>query len=298
MAGIRLTILKNVLRSMKKRSRYHDIHGTRRRFARWAVQFNRRLPGFTYQESRIDHIRAEWVFPKKADAKKVLLYFHGGGYAAGSIDTHRALVSQIAKHAGIAALSIDYRLAPEHTYPAPLEDAAQAYRWLLNSGFAPHDIAFGGDSAGGGISIGSLLYLRDNSLPVPRCAFALSPWLDHTLSGATYHEHKHLDPMLVHEGFPLWSKNYLGSADPRSPYASPIFHDLKGLPPVYLQVGSEEMLLDDSIRFADKAKAEGVEVLLDVYPEKFHVFQAFWMALPKAREANQRLGVFLKKHLY
>lgn len=297
MASLRLLLLKKVLMKLKKRSKHEDILGARFRLEKRVGKFNIPLPGFRHESFKIGELNAEWITPKGADTRKVLLFLHGGGYAAGSIRTHRSLVAQIAKHAGIRALMIDYRLAPEHPYPAAIEDTVATYQWLLQSGYLPSNIAFGGDSAGGGLCIGSLLYLRDHHLPLPKCAIAMSPWLDHTLSGESYHSKKYEDPMLVHEGFPFWSKNYLGDADPKSPYASPIFHELKGLPPIYIQVGDAEMLLDDSIRFADKAKAEEVDMRLEIYPDKFHVFHAFWLVLPKARQANRKLGEFLKAQL-
>ncbi len=274
-----------------------NIQFARRGFEKIAGKFNRHLKGFSYTDTMVAGIKAEWVLPDGADASKVLLYFHGGGYATGSINTHRALVSQIAKNAGIKALIIDYRLAPEFKYPAPVEDAVITYKWLLENGYNAYQIAFGGDSAGGGLAVCALLYLRDNHIPLPKCAIALSPWLDHTMSGNSYKTHKDLDPMLVAEAFPIWSKYYMDESDPMSPYASPIFHDLHGLPPVYIQVGEEELLLDDSTRFADKAKAAGVDVTLEIFAKKFHVFNAFWRVLPRAREANKKLGAFLSEKL-
>jgi monoterpene epsilon-lactone hydrolase len=297
MSVIRLFLIKKLLRRIKNRTDYNNIEFARRGFEKVAGRFNSHLRGFAYQEATIAGMKCEWVTPKKADASKVLLYFHGGGYATGSINTHRALVSKIAEYAGISALIINYRLAPEFKYPAAIEDAVAAYQWLLDNGFAPSSICFGGDSAGGGITICTLLYLRDHNLPLPKCAIALSPWLDLTMSGESYKTKHEEDPMLMAAAFPIWSKNYLGEADARSPYASPIFHDLHQLPPIYIQVGEEEMLLDDSRRFAAKAKEQGQPVTLDIFPKKFHVFNAFWRVLPKASEANKKLGAYLRAQL-
>lgn len=296
MSTIRLYFLKQFLRRLKKRVDYNNLLFARRGFEH-VGRFNKPLKGFTYTPATINGIKSEWVTPNGADESKVLLYFHGGGYATGSINTHRALVSQIVKSAGIKALIIEYRLSPEDKYPAPIEDAASVYKWLLENGYSYERVAFGGDSAGGGVTIGTLLYLRDNNLPLPNCAIAMSPWLDHTMSGESYKTKSEIDPMLVAEGFPVWSSHYLGGADPKSAYASPIFQNLKGLPPIYIQVGDEEMLLDDSLRFGQKAKADGADVQVEVYPKKFHVFNGFWRILPKAREANRKLGEYLKKHL-
>jgi acetyl esterase/lipase len=301
MSVIRLFFVKNLLRRVKNRVKirgdYHNLILARRGFEKLVSRFNNHLPGFTYTTTEIGGMKAEWILPDGADEKKVLVFFHGGGYATGSINTHRALVSQISKNAGIKALLFDYRLSPEHKYPAPIEDAVTVYRWLLDNGYSSSNIAFGGDSAGGGICIGSLLYLRDNKLPLPKCAIALSPWLDLTMSGQSFHTHKDIDPMLLAEGLPVWAGHYLGGADPKSAYASPIFHSLAGLPPVCIQVGEEEVLLDDSTRFAEKAKAEGTQVSIEVFAKKFHVFNAFWRVLPRAREANRKLGDFLKTNL-
>ena len=297
MSTIRLFVIKRILRRIKNNVDHTDIKFARKGFEALVSKFNSPLPGFTYTPATIAGMKSEWITPNGADESKVLLFFHGGGYATGSINTHRALVSQIVKNAGIKALIIEYRLAPENKYPAPIEDAASAYQWLLQNGFSPSQIAFGGDSAGGGISICTLLYLRDKNIPAPKCAIAISPWLDHTVSGKSFITNKDIDPMLVHEGIPYWSKQYLGDADPKSPYASPIFHDLKNLPPIYIQVGEEEMLLDDSIRFEELASQQGVTVILEIYAKKFHVFNAFWRVLPKAKEANQKLGEFIKDNL-
>lgn len=297
MSIVRLFLVKRLLRRIKNNAQYDNIEYARRGFERIVGKFNKPLSGFTYTPATIAGIKSEWVIPDGGDDKKVLLYFHGGGYATGSINTHRALVSQIVWHAGIKALIINYRLAPEHKYPAPIEDAVAVYQWLLQNGYTNTQIAFGGDSAGGGVTLGTLLYLKDNKLPLPKCAVALSPWTDQTLSGESYRTKHDEDPMLVAVAFPIWSKNYMGDADHTAPYASPIFHNLSGLPPTYIQVGEEEMLLDDSKRYYEKAKADGSDVRMEVFPKKFHVFNAFWRILPKAREANKKLGYFLKEQL-
>lgn len=297
MSIVRLFLVKKLLRRIKSRAQYDNIEYARRGFEKVVSKFNRPLSGFTYTPANIAGIKSEWIMPDGADDKKLLLYFHGGGYATGSLNTHRALVSQIVKHAGIKALSIEYRLAPEHKYPAPIEDAVAVYQWLLQNGYSASQIAFGGDSAGGGVTFGTLLYLKHNNIPLPNCAIGLSPWVDQSLSGDSIKTKHDEDPMLVAAAFPLWSKNYMGDADPKAPYASPIFHDLTGMPPVYIQVGEDEMLLDDSTRYFNRAKADGVMVEMDVYPKKFHVFNAFWRILPKAREANKKLGLFLKQQL-
>lgn len=297
MSVIRLYFIKKLLRRIKSRADYNNIEYARRGFEKIAGRFNTQLSGFSYEGDTIAEMKSEWVIPKGADESKVLLYFHGGGYATGSINTHRALVSKIAEYAGVKALIINYRLAPEFKYSAPIEDAVKAYQWLMENGYSNSQICFGGDSAGGGITICTLIYLRDKNIPLPKCAIALSPWLDLSMSGESYKTKHDEDPMLMAAAFPIWSKNYLGEADAKSPYASPIFHDLSKLPPIYIQVGEEEILLDDSKRFEAKAKEQGVDVKLEIFSKKFHVFNAFWRVLPKAREANKKLGEFLHEQL-
>lgn len=299
MSTIRLYFIKRLLHNIKARAKYNNLVGSRKAFERMMNKVAPRLKikGFTYLPETIAGVKCEWIIPDVKDDSKVLVYFHGGGYAAGSPNTHRPQVSHMLKDTGIKCLSVDYRLSPEHQYPAPIEDATAVYQWLLQNGYKPENIAFGGDSAGGGVTLGTLLYLRDNNIPLPNCAIAISPWIDLTMSGESHEKNKLIDPMLILEGFHVWSKHYLGDADPKSPYASPIFHNLAGLPPIYIQVGEEEMLLDDSVRFAAKAGVDGVDVKLEIFPKLFHVFHGFWLILPEARAANKKLGEYLKEKL-
>ncbi|HLP50651.1 MAG TPA: alpha/beta hydrolase [Chitinophagales bacterium] len=298
MPYIPLFILKHFLRRVKSRANVSNPQAARRGFERITGKWNTPLSGFTYQPIEAAGIHAEWIYPEGCDKTKVLLYFHGGGYFTGSYNTHRALVSKLAQNAGISALNINYRLAPEHPYPAAIEDCASVYQWLLAQGFSSVNICFGGDSAGGGCTIGTLTYLRDKGIPLPKCAIAISPWLDHTFAGDSFPHKDAVDPMLLASAFPDVSKYYMGDSDANSPYASPLFHSLAGLPPVLVQVGEDELLLSDSVRFAEKAKADGSDVMLEVYPGMFHVFNAFWRVMPKARLANKKLGEFMRKQLY
>ena len=293
-----LSIIKSAVRRFKNKANWRNIANVRYGFEQIGRKYDKVNKACRYDSFQIERMKAEWIIPvKKPDDNRVLLYFHGGGYAAGSISTHRAQVSQMVMHSGIKALLIEYRLAPEHKYPAPIEDAVLAYEWLLSHGYLPERIAFGGDSAGGGLALAALLYLRDQNKPLPKCAICLSPWTDLTLSGESQVTKEKLEPMLVKEAFPLWVGNYLGEADARSPYASPLFAELQGLPPIYIQVGSDELLLDDSVRFAQKAKEAGVALTIDIYEGYFHVFQAFFRILRKAREANKKLAAYLVQQI-
>ena len=289
-----LSIVKYAIKRFQKNAQWQDIQRVRFGFEKLTKKYDRRSKQCRYEPFLIDDMKAEWIIPiKTPDTNRALLYFHGGGYAAGSINTHRSHISQLSKLSGFRVLMIDYRLAPEHKYPAPIDDAVKAYEWLLRNNYLPERIAFGGDSAGGGLTVATLLYLRDNGMALPKCAICLSPWLDLTLSGESQASKAQLEPMLVKEAFPLWVSNYLGDVDPRTPYASPIFAELKGLPPIYVQVGTDELLLDDSTRFVQLANEAGSSVTLDIYEGYFHVFQSFFMVLRTARKANKKLADFI-----
>ena len=266
-------------------------------FERLADVIPGKLPECNYQSITIGDLPAEWITPKRSKADKVLLFLHGGGYATGSLRTHRALASQIAIHARIKALSIEYKLAPEHKFPTQIEQAVAAYQFLLEQGYLPEDIAIGGESAGGGLTGGTLLYLKDHDIPLPACAIFMSPWFDLTGSGRSLITNKHKDPMVPYKGIPLWARNYAGDAELTNPYASPLFGDLKGLCPVYIQVGECEILLSDSTRYAEKAKNAGVDVTMEVWPNMFHAWQGFWMIIPEGKAAIEKLGAFLRKNL-
>ncbi len=295
---ILLWFIKWLIRRVQRQADWRNIARVRGGFEKIGRRFDFRSRKCTYEAFTIDGMKAEWLIPRAAhDSSRVLLYFHGGGYAAGSINTHRPHISQLAHLANVRTLMIDYRLAPENKFPAPIEDAVKAYDYLLAQGYKPEHIAFGGDSAGGGITLGTLLWLRDHQRPLPQCAICLSPWTDLTTSGESFKTKDKEEPMLIAEAMPYWAANYMGDADLRNPYASPLFGDLRGLPPIYIQVGTAELLLDDSLRFAQKAKAEGVDVSIDVYEGFFHVFQAFFMILCTARRANKKLAAFVSSRL-
>lgn len=242
-------------------------------------------------------INAKWIVAAGARPDKVLLYLHGGGFQVGSVRSHHDLIARLSAAAGCRALGINYRLAPEHRFPASIEDATLAYRWLLDQGNEPKNIAFAGDSAGGGLALSTLLALREQGIQLPAAAVVLSVWTDLTATGASYETRSQADPIHQRRMMLAMARNYLGdSADPRDPLASPLFADLSGLPPLLIQVGDRETVLDDSIRFAEKARAAGVEAQLEVWDDMIHVFQQFAPELPQASLAIESIGRFLKKH--
>jgi acetyl esterase/lipase len=242
-------------------------------------------------------VSADWIETPGADASRALLYLHGGGYVIGSVDTHRDLASRIARAAGVRALSVDYRLAPENPHPAAVEDSTAAYRWLLEQGLEPGRVVIAGDSAGGGLTIATLVALRDAGDPLPAAGVCLSPWVDLEGIGESMTNRAELDPLVQLDGLVQMARLYLGELDPRTPLAAPLYADLGGLPPLLIQVGTAETLLDDATRVAEKARAAGVDVTLEPWEDMIHVWQIFASQLPEAREAIDRIGEFIRKQI-
>ena len=297
--NFRTLAIHNALRLYKNvgQTAFNNPKLARVAFERLADVLPSKLPNCIYTPFTLGDIPCEWILPRGANHSKVLLFLHGGGYATGSIRTHRALASQLAIHAGITAISVEYHLAPEHPFPTQIHEAVRVYQHLLSEGFAPSDIAIGGESAGAGLAGGTLLYLRDHAIPLPACAIFMSPWFDLTASGRSMTTHRHKDPMIPYKGIPLWAANYAGAENLTNPYASPLFGDLKGLCPMYIQVGECEILVDDSTRFAAKASAAGVEVKIEVWDHMFHAWQGFWMIIPEGKKAIEKLGEYMDSKL-
>jgi acetyl esterase/lipase len=242
---------------------------------------------------------AEWVRADGVADRAVILYLHGGGYCMGSPGTHRALAAGLSAAAGCAVVALDYRLAPEHPFPAAVDDACAAYRELLTGGTAPGSVAIAGDSAGGGLTVATLVALRDAGSPLPAAAACLSPWVDLTQSAASYDTRSELDPMVTKAGLDEMAAAYLDGADARAGLASPLFAgSLAGLPPIVVEVGDHEVLLDDAVGLARRIEADGGRVTLTVWPELIHVFQAFPSSLiPEAGQSIGAIGSFLAEHL-
>ncbi len=240
-------------------------------------------------------VAAEWVAAAAHDDRHIL-YLHGGGFAIGSPALYRHVTWRLAAAARARLLAIDYRLAPEHPFPAALDDALAAYRWLLDQGADPRRIAVIGDSAGGGLVFSLLLRCRDEGrLPLPACAVALSPWTDLALSGASLRVNARADPFIDGSDMPLLAGWYLDGADPCNPYASPLYGDPSGLPPSLIQVGSDEVLRDDATRMAERLRAAGCEVALEIWPRMPHVWQLFAEVMPEARRAIAGIGAFVRQ---
>lgn len=237
---------------------------------------------------------AEWLRPPSAEPGRVVLYLHGGGYVIGSPRSHRHLAAAIASAAGTSALLLDYRLAPEHPYPAALDDATAAYRWLLDQAITPERIVIAGDSAGGGLTVATLLALREARVPLPAGGVCISPWVDLTCGGASYATKADADPIVRRAGVEQMAQAYLGATPPRTPLASPLFADLRGLPPLLIHVGSDEVLLDDAVQLAERARAAGVDASIEVYPRMIHVWHWFLPMLDEAQTAVDAIGRFVR----
>jgi len=243
-------------------------------------------------------LKAEWILPPQAapepaKGEQVLFYTHGGGYVSGSCSDHRGFVAKIVKASGVRALLYEYRLAPEHPFPAAMDDTLTAYRWLLAQGVSPADIIIVGESAGGGLCLATLLALKDQAIPMPRAAVALSPWTDLKLAGKTKLPKGSIDP----EGMAMvCSKYYAGENDPALPWISPVYGDLHGLPPLLIYVGDAEGGLQDSVRFNEKAKAAGVDVILHVGEGMVHCYPLFAPLFPEATQAMAEICSFIHMH--
>jgi acetyl esterase/lipase len=243
-------------------------------------------------------VPSEWVRPATAISPDAcIVYLHGGGYVMGSVNTHRGLASHIAWRTGLPVLVVDYRLGPEHPFPAALDDALAAYEWVLAQGFAADRTVIAGDSAGGGLTLATLLALRDRGRPLPAAAVPISPWTDLSLCGDSMDALEAQDPMVQRAGLQRMADWYLDHHEPTDPLASPVFADPAGLPPLLIHVGEIETLLDDSTRFAATAKAAGVDVTLEIWPEMIHVWHAFGAMVPESDAAVTRVAEFVAEQL-
>jgi epsilon-lactone hydrolase len=240
---------------------------------------------------------AEWLRAPAVRTDAVVLYLHGGGYVIGSPRSHRHLAAAIARAAATAALLVDYRLAPEHPFPAALDDAVAAYQWLLGRGIGPDRIVVAGDSAGGGLTVATLLAIRDRQLPRPAAGVCISPWVDLTCSGATYATKAAVDPIVTRQSVSMMADAYAGAGDAKAPLVSPLYADLHGLPPLLVQVGSDEVLLDDALGLGERARAAGVDVTVEEWPAMIHVWHWFLPMLAEAERAVGVIGAFVRARL-
>jgi acetyl esterase/lipase len=256
-------------------------------------------PGVSVRKISAGTAPAEWLIPGGAPEDRALLYFHGGGFIFCSLKTHRALVARLALAGGTRAVSVDYRLAPEHPFPAALEDCLAAYRTLVQSGISPRRIVVAGDSAGGNLALALLLALRESGDPLPAAAVGLSPATDLAWTGESFRTKNGIDPLFPKgASSPLASQiqtDYVGSENPRNPLISPLYGDWRGMPPILLHVGEDEVLLDDSRRLVERVREAGGRAEVVVWPGMWHVFQAFAPFLPEANQSIRQIGEFIKE---
>jgi acetyl esterase/lipase len=253
--------------------------------------------GVTFSPVDAGGVPAIWAIPAQGADDRVIEYLHGGGYILGSAETHRRLAGHLANAIGCRVLDVDYRLAPESPHPGPVEDSVKAYRWLLDQGYRPEHIAISGDSAGGGLTLATVLKLRADGVPQPAAAVPLSPWTDMEGLGETMQSNAERDVLLQLDGLKGMADMFLAGGNSRDPLAAPLYGDYSGVCPLYIQVGADEMLLDDARRVAAKAKADGVDVRLDEFPEMQHVFQLAAGNMPEADDAVARIGAYLRPRL-
>jgi len=277
----------------------------RKQFEAGAQKFGSIPPGVVVSPVRIpglpEGLFAEWIHPANSanspsSADQAIFYTHGGGYVTGNCVDHRMHVAKFVNATGVGALLYDYRLAPEHPFPAAMEDTLTAYRWLLSQNVVPENIVIVGESAGGGLCLASLLAIRDQGLPLPSAGVALSPWTDLKCTGDSYRTNARRDISTL-GSWDVWGSYYVGSNDPGHPWISPLYGNLKGLPPILIEVGDHEILLDDSRRFAEKAKAAGGDITLHVWEGMVHCFPLFAPMFPEATQAWEEIIAYIKKRL-
>ncbi|MFC2088787.1 alpha/beta hydrolase [Calditrichota bacterium] len=256
-----------------------------------------KMPGdVTTEKLKINSMDAEWIIPEQYSDGKVLLYIHGGGFISGSCKTHRMHVAKFAKGSSLKSLLFDYRLAPEHPFPAAVDDCVEAYLWLLTQNYKPEDIAVGGESAGGTLTLSLLLALKGKGIPFPKAAFSISPLTDvrYKADSVIYNAKKDIAPI---GNWDFWMKNYIADNDPTLPLLSPQFGNYEGLPPLYICVGTHEIHLDDCINVAKRAEEQGVRVTLAKWPNMVHAFPIMSPLFPEAKQALLEICEFMNQQL-
>lgn len=295
MASIQNIIIRSFLRltANKKNRIDHSVERVRKSLEK-LTDMSKMPKGVKFEKVNCNGVEAEWAIPDNLQNKGAVIFLHGGAYIAGSIDTHRPLVGRLAIASKTKFISVEYGLAPEKPFPHGLEDAVKVYYWLMDKGFDHKKIVFCGDSAGGGLSICALMKLRDDNAPQPAGAAVMSPWLDLLCDSDSAKRLAKSDVMLTRDSgkkfAEMYAKDYL-----KHPHVSPLHNDPSGLPPIYIQVSTAEILLDDSVEFGKKAKEVGVDIVVEPWDKMVHVWQAFAPYLPEGNEAIKGLGAFIEK---
>lgn len=289
-------IIKAIMRYNSRRATSAKYRGIRR----WGEQSAERIKlpeKCILVKHELAGIPADWISYSGVESDRVILYLHGGGYVFCSPRTHSDLILRLARASKARAVAIDYRLAPENPHPAAVEDALAAYKCLLDNGTDPSRIAVMGDSAGGGLALVLLQTLRDRKMPLPACAVCMSPWADLTCSGESFKKNSWKDPVLPSKTTAEFARMYQPEGDLALPSVSPLFGDFSNLPPILIHVGTNEILLDDSRRIAEKAAKTNTIVEIKVWPKMIHIFQMLSVILPEARQSIREIGQFVEKHI-
>lgn len=273
-----------------------SIVGFRERCEKGASKYSKIPEGIIIKEQTIEGMKSEWLIPEDSKSNQVILYVHGGGYVSGSCSDHRGFVSKFAKNSGVQNLIYEYRLAPEHPFPAALEDSIKIYQWVLSSGFKPNDIILAGESAGGGLCLATLLALKERYIPLPIAAVAISPWTDLTCSSESYKTKNKLSPAPLNS-WTIFSKYYVGDHKANNPFISPLFGDLKGLPSILINSGVDDELYEDGEKFYLKAKEAGVDIKFIAGIEMLHCYPLLAPMFKEATEAMNEIVDFIKNKL-
>ena len=261
-----------------------------------AARYAKLPEGVQIKEQTIEGIKAEWLIPAGTNPEKLIMYVHGGGYVSGSCSDHRGFVSKFARFTGVTNLVFEYRLAPENTFPAALDDSVNFYRWLLSSGYKSENIIVAGESADGGLCLATLLALKENKIPLPVAAVAISPWTDLTCTSDSYKTKNRFSPAPLNSWF-VFSKHYCGNTPVTNPFISPLFGDLKGLPPLFINSGVNDELFDDGEKFAAKAEKAGVDVTFRAGTGMVHCYPLLAPMFPEATLAMNEIVEFIRQHL-
>ncbi len=295
MKSIQRSVIHTVIKTFRQSLFIHKTNtSTHRSSFERLSRFTKAPKGVDTKKSSLGEMNALWCTPKGADEDRVILYLHGGGYCVGSAHSHRNLVGRIARAAGCKAVAVDYRLAPENPYPGALDDAVKAYKALTK--FRYKQIYIAGDSAGGGLSLALMMRLRDEQYLIqPAGAMLLSPWSDLTMTGESLYTKKTVDPLIDPDLLSVFANKYIGADSAKNPLISPLLGDLSDLPPVFIQVGGHEVILDDSTRLAKKLMKSGNDVEIEVWEGMMHVWQYFGGMMPEANKAIKQIGRFVKR---
>jgi monoterpene epsilon-lactone hydrolase len=294
MMSLRSRVWRVILRRMFTGGKHLTIAEHRARSVKNARLMNRVPAGVVVEKLGIDGLQAEWIGPPGAIPGRVVLYLHGGGYITGGIDSHQMMCCLLAQTLKIKVLLPEYRLAPEHPFPAAIDDAHKMYGWLQEQGYKAADIIVAGDSAGGGLSLALVHVLRDAGEPLPGAVVCFSPWADLAHKSQTHITRAKAEVLLRTDVLREWAVCYAGVEKLEHPLISPVYSDFHGFPPILIQVGSDEVLLDDARLLAERARADGVEVRLEIWDGMWHVWQALGDMIPESRQAFEQVGQFIK----